>query len=669
MGIVSGIAERCKRCYACVRECPAKAIKVEHGQAIVLEDRCIVCGNCIKVCAQGAKRIQHHTDEVMRALQEDKPVFACLAPSFPAAFDKVAPGKIITGLRQLGFDQVWSVAFGAELVAREYARLFEEARRSDRMLIATPCPAVVSYVEKYMPRLRNALAPVVSPMIAVARAIHHRCGPDVRVVFIGPCIAKKNEILDPFVAGHVSSVLSFKELQALFDMAGINPETLDESAFDGPQSLVGGAFPLPGGLLRTSGISADVLDNELLVAEGKDRVLAALHALEEGTAKTGLADLLFCEGCINGPKMLNTLSTIARKQILADYVNQQLQRLSLEQFEAELAEFRDVPLDRAFSPQDLRLREPSEEEVENALRLMRKFRPEDQLNCGACGYPTCREKAVAVCQGLAEATMCLPYLIEELEEAFVELQQSHRDLESAQQRLVQSERLASMGQLSAGVAHELNNPLGTVLLYSHMLLRQIKNEDPRRADIEMIAAEATRCKKIVRGLLDFARRSRVSKAPTDLARLIEEVRTVMAGRANQDNVQLTVDIDPNLPIARVDGDQVKQMLINLVSNAMDAISGQGGRVQIRAALRREDNHVVIQVVDNGCGIPREHLGRLFTPFFTTKEIGKGTGLGLAIAYGIVKMHSGDIHAESEEGKGTTFTVAIPVEQGETALVS
>jgi len=236
---------------------------------------------------------------------------------------------------------------------------------------------------------------------------------------------------------------------------------------------------------------------------------------------------------------------------------------------------------------------------------------------------------------------------------------SRRELDSARQRLIETERLASMGQLSAGVAHEINNPLGTVLLYSHVLLKQLRDGDPRQNDLQMIVAEATRCKEIVRGLLDFARQSRVSKASTDLVALIAEVLSVSAPQAKQAGVRLTSDVPDNLPEMVIDGTQIRQMLVNLVQNGIDSV-GDDGEVRIAARLRPSADSVEIKVSDNGCGIPRENLSRLFTPFFTTKEMGKGTGLGLPIAYGVVKMHSGDITGESEVGKGSAFTVTLPI---------
>jgi len=665
MAIVTGIPEKCKRCYTCVRECPAKAIKVEGGQATVIPERCIACGNCVKVCAQKAKLIEDSTAEVKALLGGPEPVFACLAPSFPAAFHPSPPGKVIAAVRELGFAAVWEVAFGAELVSREYAKLFKASQRTGARVVTTPCPALVAFVEKYMPSLHSALAPIVSPMIATARAVRHRHGPNARVVFIGPCIGKKAEIRDPAVAGEIDAVLTFKELSQMLQEAGIVPGELQESGFDGPRCYLARSFPLSGGLLKAAGLSTDILENAVLVTEGLHRVLAALHEVAEGQSQARFFDVLFCEGCIDGPKMLNELSVFARKEILADFVNEQNRSTSQKDMAEALAEFSDLNLARSFTRQNIELRQPTEEEIARALQSLRKFSPEDQLNCGACGYHTCREKAIAVCQGLAEPEMCLPYLVDELEETCERLKQSHEELASTHQRLVQTERLASMGQLSAGVAHELNNPLGTVLLYSHLLLRQLEADDPTRSDIQMIVGEATRCKNIVRGLLDFARQSRVAKAPTHLASLIGEVVGVMTPKGEERGVRVVSEVPDDLPTMMIDETQVKQMLINLVQNGIDATEA-GGDVRIVARPSHVGEAVDIQVCDTGCGIPQEHLSKLFTPFFTTKEMGKGTGLGLAISYGVAKMHSGDISVDSSPGKGATFTVTLPVGKEEPA---
>jgi len=659
MGIITTIPEKCRRCYTCVRECPAKAIKVEHGQATVIENRCIACGNCIKVCAKKAKQIQDNTEEVMQMLKSGERVFACLAPSFPAAFSEHKPGRIISALKKLGFEEVWNVAFGAELVSREYTKVFKDMKSKGKFVIASPCPAIVSFVEQYIPTLVDSLAPIVSPMIATGRAIRKRHGQDVRVVFIGPCTAKKAEIHEPNLVGVVDSVLTYAELVKIFNFVGIKTGELGVSNFDGPSAFSGTSFPIPGGLLKTAHLSADILENDIISTEGKERVLGVLNELAIAPQQPLLIDALFCEGCISGPIMQNDLSVFARKQILINFINELTSKTSPSETAKALEEFKDLDLSRTFTTRNILLPLPSEEDINRVLWSMRKFTPDDQLNCGACGYHTCREKAIAVFQNLAEAEMCLPYLVEELEFTCHELEKSNDDLASAQERLVQSERLASLGQLSAGVAHELNNPLGTILLFSHVLLKQLGDSDLKTKDLRMIVNEATRCKNIVRGLLDFARRSKVSKTPTNLNELIKEVVTLLSALAEAAHVRLTFEIQGTLPLMMIDGAQVKQMLVNLVQNSMDSIIGKG-EVKVVARLMDRGDSVEIKVIDNGCGIPREHLSKIFTPFFSTKERGKGTGLGLAIAYGVVKMHSGDISVQSEEGKGTTVTIRLPL---------
>ncbi|MDZ7392773.1 MAG: 4Fe-4S binding protein, partial [candidate division KSB1 bacterium] len=199
MPVVQTIRDKCKRCYSCVRNCPARAIKIIEGQAEVIKERCIGCGNCVLVCAQKAKKIEsgiEHTEELLRS---GNPVYALLAPSFPAAFPDDRPGQLVSALRQLGFARVVEVAVGADMIAREYARLFRQS--SMTTIISTPCPAIVEFIQKYHPALILHMAPIVSPMIATGRAVKAMYDPDCRLVFIGPCIAKKKEKVDQKVAG------------------------------------------------------------------------------------------------------------------------------------------------------------------------------------------------------------------------------------------------------------------------------------------------------------------------------------------------------------------------------------------------------------------------------------------------------------------------------------
>ena len=261
-------------------------------------------------------------------------------------------------------------------------------------------------------------------------------------------------------------------------------------------------------------------------------------------------------------------------------------------------------------------------------------------------------------RGFAENEMCLPHTIDRLSEAIGELEESHRQLASTQEALMQSEKLASMGQLAAGIAHEVNNPLGIVLMYAHLLLDECQRDQHFYGDIQMIAEQADRCKKIVAGLLNFARQNKVARHPTNMPDL---VRRVLAPIQPPEGVTIQVESTMSNATAEIDRDQIAQVLTNLVNNAMAATAPPG---EIVVTCSDEDSWVVLAVRDTGSGIPKDIVKKIFEPFFTTKQPGQGTGLGLAVSYGIVKMHSGDIVVESQRrsrhrSDRSTFRVKLP----------
>ncbi len=652
--LVSTVRERCRVCYTCVRECPAKAIRISGGQAEVIAERCIGCGNCVRVCSQGAKRVRSSVAQVEQLLGSGRRLAACVAPSFPVEYDD--PAAMVGALRALGFHQVHQVALGADLVARAYRELVD--RDDGRQWIAANCPAVVLYVERHLPELVPALAPVVSPMVATARALHGQHGPRLAVVFIGPCIAKKAEAEDAPVRGSVDAVLTFLELAELLQRRGIEPGRVAPSQFDPPHPAEGTLLAIGGGLLQAAGIPEDLLTGRVVAAEGRPRFVAALRERASGDLQAALLDLLCCEGCIDGPGTTAALRPHARRARVARHARASVAGLDRAGWQRTLAALEGIDLTRSYAVEDQRIPDPSEADIDAALRRMGKRTGEDQLNCGACGYPTCREHAVAICEGLAESEMCLPYAIDELSRTVAELARSHEDLARAQTALMHSERLASMGQLAAGIAHEVNNPLGVVLMYAHLLLESLEPSSALRADVALIAEQADRCKKTVAGLLDFARQQRVARQPLDVVALVTHV-----ARAMPPPDGITVRVEPALTdrVAEWDRDQITQVLVNLVGNGFDAMP-DGGELTIRC--EEVDDRVALVVRDQGVGIPREHRAKVFEPFFTTKSIGKGTGLGLAVAYGIVKMHGGDLtlrsnHDPAQGATGSEFRCVLP----------
>ena len=655
--LVRTIRERCRVCYTCVRECPAKAIRIEDGQAEVIVSKCIGCGNCVQVCSQKAKQIQQAGDTVTALLASGHRVSALVAPSFPAEFVDVEYRIFVGMLRALGFDLVHEVAFGADLVARRYRRILRCG--STERHIATNCPAIVEFICRYHPKLVGYLAPIASPMLATSRVLKALYGPDLKTVFIGPCIAKKAERDPARDSVEIDAVLTFIELRQLFEQNGIVPSKVAASEFDKPHSRNGALFPVSRGMLQVAHISDDLLPGNSLAADGKRDFMEAIREFESGDLRVNLLEVLCCSGCIMGPGMSSDLPLFSRRARVIDYVHQRFSIVSLDRWKEDLAEFEDLDLSRTFVANEQCMPMPSAAQIHEILHKMGKYGEADELNCGACGYDTCRDHAAAIYRGTAETEMCLPYNIDQLHRALDDLAATNQALAKVQEALIQSEKLASMGQLAAGIAHEINNPLGIVLMYAHLMLDEAVKSQVTTADIKMIVDQTQRCKKIVTGLLNFSRQNKVFCKPTHLGNLIDQiVRTTYP----PDRIRLTVDVRLADPIAIIDADQITQVINNLLRNAFEAITGRG--TVVLGASDAGPRQLTFRVSDSGSGISPENLSKIFEPFFTTKKLGKGTGLGLAVVYGIVKMHRGDISATSNDNPaagptGTTFTVTLP----------
>jgi two-component system NtrC family sensor kinase len=384
-----------------------------------------------------------------------------------------------------------------------------------------------------------------------------------------------------------------------------------------------------------------------------------------GTADTGrtlLVEALMCKGCYCGPGISSAEPGLLRKRRVGEYVAESQRRELSVPPAADNAVFAALSLSRTYSGDDQRGAAPGEDDIRDILARTNKFFPEDELNCGACGYSTCRAKAIAVHDGMAEEAMCLPFMIEQAERVCSELNVPWSDLRDVHRHIINTEKLASMGQMAAGVAHELNNPLSTILLYTHILGKKLADRDDLDHDLKLVAEESERCKKIVGNLLDFARQSRVHVQSVDVEDL---VRKAVDGvectlePSNGHEVRLETDVTPGLR-ADLDRDQITQVLVNLVKNGVEAMEGSSGVVRVSAYATPEQDRLHIAVSDEGGGIPQSARDKVFQPFFTTKSIGKGTGLGLPISYGIVKMHQGTIWFDSEAGQGTTFHIELPM---------
>ena len=649
------LKDRCRVCYTCVRECPAKAIKIINGQAEVLIERCIGCGNCTRVCSQGAKVYKRSGIQVTDLIESPGHVAAIVAPSFPAEFTEAADYRSFVGMmRKLGFDNVFEVGFGADLVALEYKKILES--EGDKRYISSDCPAIVNYIRKYHPDLVPSLADIVSPMVAMTRVVRKKLGNDVKVVFVGPCVAKKEE------SAEIDEVITFYELRELFREKNLDPAKVPASDFDPPQAGKGAVFPISRGLLQTVDIKDNAIEGNIIVAEGRSDFQEAIKEFEAGLISGQHLELLCCEGCIMGPGMSEGGRHYARRSLVSNYVREKVSNYNRSEWLASISEFENINLKTEFTPDDQRLPTPSVEEIRKELEKMGKFDARDFLNCGACGYESCEDHAIAIIEGLAEMEMCLPMTIDKLHNSINDLAVTNEKLVSVQQALKQSEKMASMGQLSAGIAHELNNPLGVVIMYSNILLEELPKNSESFTDLKLIVEQANRCKKIVGGLLNFARKNQVNPAEVKLERIVKHALDAVI---IPDSVDVELDLDGlNQPTAMLDSEQIIQAITNLVKNAVEAMP-EGGKLSI--GLQNSNGNVEFHISDTGTGIREEDRDKIFEPFYTTKGIGKGTGLGLATTYGIVKMHNGQIsldsNADPETGAtGTKFIVTLPAGQ-------
>jgi len=390
---------RCKDCYRCIRVCPVDAIGVRDGQAYVDEDRCISCGTCIRECPQKAKSFRRDLDSVRELVASGRSVAVSLAPSFAAIFKTWEIKRVPSALRRLGFSHVSETAVGAYPVAQETAKY--AARRGDSFSIATACPAVVNYIERYRPDLVGSLVPVCSPMVAHARMLKASLGEDTHVVFVGPCVAKKQEAGEKS-GGAVDFALTFTELLEWFELERVDLSILEESDFDMVPAGWARSFPLAGGSLQTASLSTSLLAADVLSVTGTQEVKDTLDSLTNHHGPL-LVEPLFCEqGCINGPAMPQTETVYQRRKALLQYV---------------LASGRDgadsngpADLTASFACRPLPAGDVPEERIRQVFAQTGKENPDDQLNCGACGYSSCREQAIAVIRKMAEPEMCVPYM-------------------------------------------------------------------------------------------------------------------------------------------------------------------------------------------------------------------------------------------------------------------
>ncbi len=387
----------CKNCYKCIRHCPVKSIRFSGNQAYIIGNECILCGQCFVVCPQNAKQIVDETEKVKVILQGDEPVVVSLAPSFVANYEGVGIDSMRKALKQLGFYDVEETAVGATIVKNEYERMIDEESRD--VIITSCCHSVNLLIQKYFPRELDFLADVLSPMQAHCLDIKRRI-PGAKTIFVGPCVAKKDEA--QHYEGIVDAVLTFDELTAWLAAENIELER-DEDDNENSRARF---FPTTGGILKT--LSKENPNYTYMAIDGTQNCIEALKDIESGKIHRCFIEMSACSGsCIGGPVMEKFHRSPVKDYMAVAKV------AGKNDFEVNTPD--PLTLRKEFTAIERKLQPPSEEEIREILRQMGKTRKSDELNCGSCGYDTCREKAIAIYHGKAEISMCLPYLKDKAE--------------------------------------------------------------------------------------------------------------------------------------------------------------------------------------------------------------------------------------------------------------
>ena len=388
----------CKNCYKCIRHCPVKAIRFSGNQAHIIGNECVLCGHCFVVCPQNAKEIVDGTEKARVLLQSGEPVVVSLAPSFIANYEGVGIESMRRALKKLGFYDVEETAIGATIVKNEYERMLRDEDRD--IIITSCCHSINLLIQKCFPSSLEYLADVMSPMQAHCADIKRRM-PEAKTVFIGPCVAKKDEA--EYYEGLVDAVLTFEELTNWLKAERIE---LERELDDTPESRAR-FFPTTGGVLKT--MAKDIPEYTYIALDGVENCISALKDIESGKIHKCFIEMSACVGsCIGGPVMEKYHNTAPIK----DYVT--ISSYAGER-DFEVSQPAPMNLKKQFTMIERKLAQPGEAEIMTVLRQMGKFKPSDELNCGSCGYSSCREKAIAIIQGKAEISMCLPYLKDKAE--------------------------------------------------------------------------------------------------------------------------------------------------------------------------------------------------------------------------------------------------------------
>ena len=501
----------CISCYACVRICPVKAIKVDAGTGYpsIIPQRCIGCGSCYRTCSPSAITFRSSIAETKELLASKVNLAAICDPTISGEFSDITDyRKFVEMIRQLGFTYVIEASFGVDLVADQYKQQLEDFH--GKYYIMANCPAVVSFIEKFYPDLINNLSPIVSPMVATAKAVRKKYGHDVKVVFIGPCIASKDEALRFEGDSKIDSVLTFTELRHLFEEFNIRESQLEFSEFDPPFGYKGSLYPLSEGIIQAAGLSQDLLTGRIITTEGRNNML---DAVKEFDTRIDMIqrhfNIFYNEGCLMGPGTSTGGEKFLRRTLVTDYANKRLKDFDLNFWNKEMKVFSEMDLSRQFEPDDQRLAEPPEEKVREILQIIGKENQiENEIGCESCGYTSCREFAIAIAQGLATTDMCHIYSTHNRQEYIRSLRLANEKLAKTQAALKESEEKAKHEQESEKETSETMSATLQKLVSGVVIVDEnLKIIQSNKAFIRILGEDAALVDEVIPGLIGADLRS------------------------------------------------------------------------------------------------------------------------------------------------------------------
>lgn len=409
MNVIGFKEAKCRNCYKCVRTCEVKAIQVKNEQAQIMNDKCILCGQCLEACPQNAKTFISDLDKVKGYLKDNIPTIVSIAPAYLGVLNYKTPGQVITALLKLGFTMVRETAEGAAFVTAEYERLLTEQKQEN--IITTCCPSVNDLIEIYYPSLTKYMAPVDSPMIAHGKIIRNEFGPNVKVVFLGPCIAKKREAeSDPRSIGYIDAVINFPEFEKWLQEENINILDLEDTAPSNPDPKVNRLYPISSGVLSSVIATSNGTDHyRKFYVHGLKNCMELFDSMDRGEVSGCFIEADICNGgCIKGSAIER--DSISRFKVKLD-MEEAIPKVPPKDSDF-LNRSKDISFYKVFCDHSPKDPMPTDAQINSILRKIGKRNKFDELNCGACGYSSCREKAIAVYQGKAELTMCIPYMHE-----------------------------------------------------------------------------------------------------------------------------------------------------------------------------------------------------------------------------------------------------------------